>query len=167
MRKHRRVIGRVVGVLVVVAGLPLLAYVVFIEGMFGVRGAAGFKTEYLPAPLAMPRSAVLIDAYEDGAFDGTFYLRFRIPAEAVRELRSGKTLPGTWTHGKEPARGLPLRMRWNWRELWLVRGADCEIVDDLLTAKDEFGEDGSTPFTVIIPRPRGDQVTVYVMYTVG
>lgn len=166
MRKYRRTIGWLLGVLIVLAGLPLLAYLVSIESMFGVRRAVGFKTAYLPAPLAMPKSAVLIDAYEDGAFDGTFYLRFKVSANDIRELRSRKGLPGTWTHGKEPERGLPLRMRWNWRKLWLAPGADCEIIDDLLVTKDEKGQEGSTPFVVIIPPLRGDRATVYIMLTV-
>ena len=163
MRKYRRVIGWVIGVLVVVAGLPLLAYVVLIESMFGVH-KGGFKYGLADRDelIHYPHSATPIDDYEEGAGpDGTSYLRFRISASDLKPFMFQKAFVGSWEAGKTFDRDLPLVMKWHWRDLWLVRDSDFRRWAGTLLYRRRDGSTEDWPASVVV---RPDRPGTYIVY---
>ncbi|MEI6501958.1 MAG: hypothetical protein WCP21_13135 [Armatimonadota bacterium] len=163
MRKYRRLIGWVVGVLVVVTGLPLLAYVVFIESMFGVH-KSGFKYGLADRNelIHYPHSATLIDVYCEGAGpDGTSYLRFRISASDLKPFMSQKAFAGSWETGKTFDRYLPWLMKWHWRDLWPVRDSDCRRWAGTLLYRRRDGSTEDWPASVVV---RPDRPGTYIVY---
>lgn len=164
MRKYRRTTGWVLGILIVLAGLSLLAYVVFIEGMFGVsKGGFKFGLAYSCSGLiACPRSATPIDDYEKGAGpDGTSYIRFRMSASDLKPFMSQKALAGSWETGKAFDRDLPWLMKWHWRDLWFVDEKDCHMWAGTLRYRRSDGTFEDWPASVVI---RPDGPGAYVVY---
>ena len=164
MRRRRRIVGWVVGVLIVVAGLPLLAYVVVIESMFGVsKGGFKFGLAYSCSGLiACPRSAVPIDDYEQGAGpDGTSYIRFRMSASDLKQFMSQKAFTSPWQTGKTFDRNPPCLMKWHWRDLWFVDEKDCHMWAGTLLYRRWDGSTEDWPASVVIRPDKGGTVVVY------